>query len=92
MLTLVIPVYRNEGSLPDLLAATEALSEQMNGAMETVFVVDGSPDRCYEILRRELPQRRMRSKLVLLSRNFGSFAAIRTGLAQGQGDRFAVMA
>ena len=92
MLTLVIPVYRNEGSLPDLLAATEALSAEAGGAMETVFVVDGSPDRCYEILRRELPQRRMRSKLVLLSRNFGSFAAIRMGLAQGEGEHFAVMA
>jgi len=92
MLTLVIPVYRNEGSLPDLLAATEALSAGIEGAMETVFVVDGSPDRCYEILRRELPQRQMRSKLVLLSRNFGSFAAIRTGLAQGEGEYFAVMA
>lgn len=92
MLSLVIPVYRNEGSLPDLLLAVEALSARMGGQMETVFVVDGSPDRCYEILRRELPQRAMRSQLVLLSRNFGSFAAIRMGLMKGQGERFAVMA
>ena len=92
MLSLVIPVYRNEGSLPDLLSAVEALSRDLGGEMETVFVVDGSPDRCYEILRRELPGRSMRSQLVLLSRNFGSFAAIRMGLAKGKGERFAVMA
>lgn len=92
MLTLVIPVYRNEGSLPDLLAAVEKLSDDLEGRMETVFVVDGSPDRCYEILRKELPGRRMLSKLILLSRNFGSFAAVRTGLQHGGGDRFAVMA
>ncbi|MFC5500499.1 glycosyltransferase family 2 protein [Caenimonas terrae] len=92
MLTLVIPVYKNEGSLPDLLAAVERLSTQLQGEMETVFVVDGSPDRCYEILRRELPLRGMRTKLVLLSRNFGSFPAIRTGLMHGDGERFAVMA
>lgn len=60
--------------------------------MEAVFVVDGSPDRSYEILRRELPALALQSKLVLLSRNFGSFAAIRTGLARGGGERFVVMA
>jgi polyisoprenyl-phosphate glycosyltransferase len=92
VLTLVIPVYRNEGSLPDLLAAVQALAAELEGQMETVFVVDGSPDRCYEILRRELPARPYRSTLVLLSRNFGSFAAVRTGLMHGAGERFAVMA
>lgn len=92
MLTLVIPVYRNEGSLPELLAAVQGLSGELDGQMETVFVVDGSPDRCYEILRGELPARPFRSMLVLLSRNFGSFAAIRAGLAHGTGDRFVVMA
>ena len=92
LLTLVIPVYKNEESLPVLLAAIQQLSDRLQGGMETVFVVDGSPDRCYEILRSELPLRRMCSKLVLLSRNFGSFAAIRTGLMHGDGERFAVMA
>lgn len=92
LLTLVIPVYKNQESLPDLLAAIQKLSDQLQGQMETVFVVDGSPDRCYEILRDELPQRNMRTKLVLLSRNFGSFPAIRTGLMHGEGERFAVMA
>ena len=92
MLTLVIPVYRNEGSLPDLLVAVSKLNEQLDGKMETVFVVDGSPDRCYEILRTELPLCEFASQLLLLTRNFGSFAAIRAGLAVGKGDRFAVMA
>lgn len=92
MLTLVIPVYRNEGSLPDLLCAVANLNRQLDGKMETVFVVDGSPDRCYEILRNILPDAGFNAQLVLLSRNFGSFAAIRTGLAAGRGERFAVMA
>lgn len=92
MLTLVIPVYRNETNLPDLLTAVAALDVQLDGELEVVFVVDGSPDRCYEILREKLPMQPFRSKLVLLSRNFGSFMAIRTGLQNGSGDRFAVMA
>lgn len=92
MLSLVIPVYRNEESLPDLLAAVQGLSEQLGGAMETIFVVDGSPDRCYDILRERLPLCAFRSRLVLLTRNFGSFAAIRAGLEIADGPYFAVMA
>lgn len=92
MLTLIVPVYRNEESLPDLLNAVAGLAKRAEGDMETVFVIDGSPDGCYEILRRELPLRSFRSKLMLLSRNFGSFAAIRAGLAHGDGEHFAVMA
>ncbi len=92
MLSLVIPVYKNEGSLPDLLKAVALLSNALQGEMETVFVVDGSPDRCFEILRGELPRQAFKSQLVLLARNFGSFAAIRTGLERATGERFAVMA
>ncbi|HUE92488.1 glycosyltransferase family 2 protein [Pseudomonas sp.] len=92
MLSLVIPVYRNEGSLPELLLALRHLNETLVSRLEVVFVVDGSPDRCYELLREALPQQCFRSQLILLSRNFGSFMAIRTGLQFGQGERFAVMA
>lgn len=92
MLTLVIPVYKNEGSLPDLLDAIDGLRRNFVEGFEAVFVIDGSPDRCYEILRDALPKRTFQSQLVLLSRNFGSFAAIRVGLEFGRGERFAVMA
>lgn len=92
MLTLVIPIYRNEESLPDLLVAVRGISKTLQGNAEIVFVVDGSPDRCYELLRDQLPLCEFRSKLVLLTRNFGSFAAIRVGLEVGEGDYFAVMA
>lgn len=92
MLSLIVPVYRNEGSLPDLLKAIESLNQVVGVAFEAVFVVDGSPDRSYEILRERLPASTFSSQLLLLSRNFGSFAAIRAGLRAGQGDCFAVMA
>lgn len=92
MLSLVIPVYRNEGSIPDLLASIEKLSRGMDGAFEAIFVVDGSPDRSLELLRELLPGAGFRSQILSLSRNFGSFAAVRAGLAAGGGDIFAVMA
>ncbi|WP_095095190.1 MULTISPECIES: glycosyltransferase family 2 protein [Pseudomonas] len=92
LLTLVIPVYKNEGSIPDLLKAVTGLNTQLDGELEVVFVVDGSPDRCFELLSSALPTQSFVSKLILLSRNFGSFMAIRTGLQHGTGSRFAVMA
>jgi len=92
VLKLVIPVYKNEDSIPDLLATVAGLHQQLDGELETIFVIDGSPDRCYELLRDALPSQPFRSKLALLSRNFGSFAAIRAGLELGESDRYAVMA
>lgn len=92
MLSLVIPVYKNEASIPQLLDAIEQMHHKLANELETVFVIDGSPDRSYEILRDALPKRPFTSKLILLSRNFGSFPAIRVGLQHGNGDRFAVMA
>jgi len=92
LLSLIIPVYRNEASISDLLDAVQTINSGTPDAVEAVFVVDGSPDRSFELLRDALPNRPFRSRLALLSRNFGAFAAIRAGLVLGNGDRFAVMA
>ncbi len=55
-------------------------------------MVDGSPDRCHALLREQLPATGLRATLVLLTRNFGAFAAVRTGLQHARGEHFAVMA
>jgi glycosyltransferase involved in cell wall biosynthesis len=60
--------------------------------LEVVFVVDGSPDRSAEQIARELNKASFEWQLVELSRNFGSFAAIRQGLAIAQGEFVAVLA
>lgn len=90
--SLVIPVYRNEAFLPELLKAVEAIAAGVSGVMEVVFVIDGSPDRCEEWLLTRLPRYAVPAQLLALSRNFGSFAAIRVGLAQARGEYIAVMA
>jgi len=91
MFSLVVPVYRNEASIPSLLAELELLRERMDNGLEVVFVVDGSPDRSYELLLDQLPKARFHSQLLRLSRNFGSFAAIRAGLAAGRGSFFGII-
>lgn len=91
MLSLVIPVYKNEENLDRLLSELVRLRTTLP-ELEVVFAVDGSPDRCAEILAARLPGTGLRAQLVQLSRNFGSFSAICAGLEVGQGDHFAVIA
>ena len=90
--SLVVPVYKNEESIDRLLDVLEKMSKNMNSELEVVFVVDGSPDRSYEILRDALDSLGFPTQLLAHSRNFGSFPAIRTGLASARGNYFGVMA
>jgi glycosyltransferase involved in cell wall biosynthesis len=89
--SVIVPVYRNEESLPDLLQQMVAL-HQRYPEVEGIFVVDGSPDNSYTLLRLRLPAMPFRSTLVSLSRNFGSHAAIRAGMASADGDSIAILA
>src|SRR4249919_3143137 len=92
MNSLIIPVYRNEANLDRLLTELVKLARRLPNEWEVVFVVDGSPDRCLQILRERLPALPLRTQLLSLSRNFGSFAAIAAGLERARGTNLAVMA
>jgi glycosyltransferase involved in cell wall biosynthesis len=92
MFSLVIPLYKSESNLARLLHEVGEFSRQIATPLEVVFVVDGSPDRCAEILQERLPAWSVRSQLVELSRNFGSFAAIAAGLRVAKGEHFAILA
>ncbi|HOA86146.1 MAG TPA: glycosyltransferase family 2 protein [Microbacteriaceae bacterium] len=90
--SIVIPVYGNEENIPSLLARLTELMVELPEATEVVFVVDGSPDGSYKALAEALPSAAFSSQLLQHSRNFGSFAAIRTGLAAAKGETIGVMA
>lgn len=90
--SLVIPVYKSEETLDALLAALEPIAASLGNRMEVVFVVDGSPDRSYPILKDRLPAAGFPSQLVCLSRNFGALSAVRMGLEAGAGPYYAVVA
>lgn len=90
--SIVIPVYRNEASLPDVVRAVEEIARGVDGVLEAVFVVDGSPDRSEAWLIGNLPRAAVASQLIVLSRNFGSFAAVRAGMGAARGEAIAVMA
>src|SRR6185369_7134000 len=90
--SLVVPVYRNEEMIPDLLSALQGVDSALGGGLEVVFAVDGSPDRSLARLVELLPRTGLTAKLLEMSRNFGAFAAIRAGLTEASGPYFAVMA
>lgn len=90
--SIIIPVYKNEQNIPRLLTALEDLNQKLNKDLECVFVVDGSPDKSFEILKQNLPSVKFQSQLLAHSRNFGSFPAIRSGLNKAKGIYLAVMA
>ena len=91
--SVVVPVYRNEETLSAVVERLDGLADELDGGLEAVFVVDGSPDASLLLLRRLLSmKRRFSSQLIALSRNFGSFSAVRAGLAAAEGDYLAMMA
>jgi len=90
--SLIVPVYNNSESIDALLEVSGTLNGQLEGKLELVFVVDGSPDDSWAQLNAKLPGCSFRSRLLLHSRNFGAFAAIRTGMEYASGPLFSVMA
>ena len=90
--SLVVPVFKNESTIPDLVAALVRLDGELGGGLEVVLVVDGSPDRSLAALLEALPATGLTAKVLDLARNFGAFAAIRAGLIEASGPYFAVMA
>ena len=90
--SVVIPVYGNKSSLPAVVERLVDLAHPLEGRLEAVFVVDGSPDRSHAILVELLSSGSLTAQVLSLSRNFGSFSAIRAGMASARGDFIAVMA
>jgi glycosyltransferase involved in cell wall biosynthesis len=86
-LSVVIPIYNEEATLPELIRRlTHVLSQDLLGlAYELVFVNDGSTDGSMQILCK-LHADDPAVKVIHLSRNFGHQAAITAGVDHAKGD------
>ena len=84
--SIVIPVYYNEGNHKPLYEdLKKKFIDVIDYDYEIVMVNDGSKDNSYAVMQ-ELAQRDKNIKIVSLSRNFGSHAAILCGLERCTGD------
>jgi len=84
--SVVIPVYNEEESLPALLSRTQAACRELTQQYEIILIDDGSSDRSAEMLTAaaEVPENCIIA--VLLNRNYGQHSAIMAGFNHVSGD------
>src|SRR5208283_2725602 len=92
VLSIVVPLYNEEGNVAPLVERVVAVAGRLEGApsYEIVLVNDGSTDRTLERIREELA-RRENIVMVNLSRNFGHQLAASAGMDIAQGDAVILM-
>jgi len=93
ILSIVVPVYYNEENLPYTIPSLLALSEPLGKYnLELIFIDDGSGDHSLSILLKYQEEFPDTIKVLKLTRNFGSMAAIQAGLTVASGDCTAFVA
>jgi undecaprenyl-phosphate 4-deoxy-4-formamido-L-arabinose transferase len=81
-ISVVVPVYGNRDTLPELLSRLDKTLADYD--CEYVFVVDGSPDDSLDVLKSEGLDR-PHLRVIEFVRNFGQHAALCAGFAESRG-------
>ncbi len=89
-LSLVIPIFNEEETLPELHQRLQAFFVSLQESWEVIFVDDGSVDRSPEMLR-EMASVEQRYRVVSFGRNFGHQIAITAGVDYAEGEAVVVM-
>jgi glycosyltransferase involved in cell wall biosynthesis len=89
-LSVVIPVFNEEESLPELLSELASVLDQTPLRYEIVCIDDGSTDRSFEVLT-QLSARQPRLLVGRFRRNFGQTAAIQAGIDAARGRVIAML-
>lgn len=84
-LSVIIPLYNEEESLPELTAWIERVTAEQTLSYEIVMVDDGSTDRSWKVIE-ELHSKNPNIKGIKFRRNYGKSAALNTAFAVCQGD------
>ena len=84
-ISVVVPLYNEEESLPELAAWIRRVMEANGFSYEVVFVDDGSTDGSWNVIK-ELAAENPNIKGVSFSRNYGKSPALNTGFARAEGD------
>lgn len=90
MISLIIPCYNEQESLPIFYREVTSVARRMESEYELLFVDDGSKDRTLPILK-ELAAQDEHVTYFSFSRNFGKEAAMYAGFCNAKGDYVAVM-
>jgi polyisoprenyl-phosphate glycosyltransferase len=85
VISVIIPFLNEAKSLPATIAELGASLSKLSVPVEVVFVDDGSTDDSWKVLRNS-SHTGYKARLIRLSKNFGSHAALRAGISQAKGD------
>ena len=85
-LSVIIPVYNEELSLPALFARLYPALDKLALQYEVIFINDGSRDRSAAVLRQQFEARPDVTRVVLLAGNYGQHMAIMAGFEQSRGE------
>lgn len=87
-ISIIIPCFQNEGSIPILGERLLALEEKLEGRVRFSFVLvnDGSTDGTLNELIAFKNKANNRTTILKLSRNFGSYNAFLAGMTHSVGD------
>uniref|UniRef100_A0A3B0LWN0 Undecaprenyl-phosphate 4-deoxy-4-formamido-L-arabinose transferase n=1 Tax=Arsenophonus endosymbiont of Trialeurodes vaporariorum TaxID=235567 RepID=A0A3B0LWN0_9GAMM len=84
--SIVIPIYNEEQSLPQLLERTLTACQRLKQPYELILVNDGSADNSARLLMDAAANPANHVIAVILNRNYGQHSAIMTGFKQATGD------
>jgi len=90
-LSVVIPIYNEEESLPRLKTAIDQALEDFPHTWEVIFVDDGSTDRSPDVLAEIALADAKHARAILLRRNFGQTTAIAAGIDHARGEVIVLM-
>ena len=84
-ISVVIPLYNEEESLPELTSWIAKVMQEHNFSYEVLFVDDGSTDASWSIIEN-LKQEYSSVKGIKFRRNYGKSAALNVAFEAAQGD------
>jgi len=90
VLSVVVPVYNEEGNLPEFFRRAIPILESVTADYEVIFVLDPCRDRTEELLRAQAVSS-PKFKLIKFSRRFGQAMAILAGCQYANGEAVIVM-
>lgn len=84
-ISVVVPLYNEEESLPELQAWIERVMNKHGFSYEIIFVNDGSTDRSWNVIE-ELSKKNNNIKGIKFRRNYGKSPALFCGFEKAEGD------
>lgn len=84
-ISVVVPLYNEAESLPELEAWIERVMKEHGFSYEVIFVNDGSTDNSWEVIKK-LREKNPAVKGICFRRNYGKSPALNTGFGKAEGD------